>query len=213
MERVGQEEAAASQEADGGSLGEGLALLMDEWAHGVLVATPEGRLVHANAAARRELARAQALEMRHHHLHATDTASCVKLQDALTRAAAGKRSLVALRSAQGATLTLAVLPLKSGGRATQIALVFSRASVCESLMLCFFARSHGLTPAEEQVLGILCQGCSAPEAAVQLRVAVSTVRSHVRSLCAKTGAAGVRDLVSRVAVLPPVAPFWQEPVH
>ena len=73
-------------------------------------------------------------------------------------------------------------------------------------MLGFFARSHGLTATEEHVLGILCQGHSAPDIAVQMKVAVSTVRSHVRSLCAKTRSSGVRELVNRVAVLPPVAP-------
>jgi DNA-binding CsgD family transcriptional regulator len=81
-------------------------------------------------------------------------------------------------------------------------------------MLCFFARQHGLTPTEQQVLGILCEGLSAPEAAEQLRVAVSTVRSHIRSLCAKTRSSGVRELVGRLALLPPVAPaFPHEAVH
>jgi DNA-binding CsgD family transcriptional regulator len=81
-------------------------------------------------------------------------------------------------------------------------------------MLCFFARSHGLTATEEHVLGILCHGFSAPQIAQQLNVAVSTVRSHVRSLCAKTRSSGVRELVNRVAVLPPLAPpFWHEPMH
>jgi DNA-binding CsgD family transcriptional regulator len=92
--------------------------------------------------------------------------------------------------------------------------MFARASVCESLMLCFFARSYGLTVTEEHVLGILCQGYSAPEVAEQLKVAVSTVRSHVRSLCAKTRSSGVRELVNRVAVLPPVAPtLRREVIH
>lgn len=64
------------------------------------------------------------------------------------------------------------------------------------------------------MLGILCQGYSAPQIAEQLSVAVSTVRSHVRSLCAKTRSSGVRELVNRVAVLPPVAPaFHHEPMH
>jgi DNA-binding CsgD family transcriptional regulator len=95
-----------------------------------------------------------------------------------------------------------------------IALILSRASVCDALMLCFFARSHGLTPAEEQVLGILCQGYSAPEVAVRLHVAVSTVRSHVRSLCTKTHSNGVRALVGQVAVLPPLgAVQLQDPLH
>ena len=80
--------------------------------------------------------------------------------------------------------------------------------------MCFFARRHGLTPTEQHVLALLCEGLSAPQAAKQLHVAVSTVRSHVRSLCAKTRARGVRELVTRLAVLPPVAPaFPHEAVH
>ncbi len=79
-------------------------------------------------------------------------------------------------------------------------------------MLCFFARGHNLTATEEHVLGILCQGYSAPQVASQLNVAVSTIRSHVRSLCAKTRSSGVRELVNRVAVLPPVAPSLRHEV-
>jgi DNA-binding CsgD family transcriptional regulator len=48
---------------------------------------------------------------------------------------------------------------------------------------------------------------------VQLKVAVSTVRSHVRSLCAKTHSNGVRALVGRVAVLPPLGTAVHDPVH
>jgi len=217
MERIGEGGAAASGPGGdaGDALGSGLALLMEEWAHGVVVTTVGGRVVHANGAARRELARQHLLELRHRELGAPLPDNAARLQEALAKGAEGKRSLVTLKSAEGESLTLAVLPLRADGAAAvaKVAFVFARASVCESLMLCFFARSHGLTPTEEQVLGILCQGYSAPETARQLRVAVSTVRSHVRSLCAKTGSSGVRELVSRVAVLPPVAPFWQEPVH
>jgi DNA-binding CsgD family transcriptional regulator len=82
------------------------------------------------------------------------------------------------------------------------------------VMLCFFARTHGLTPAEEQVLGILCQGHSTPQIAVQLKVAVSTIRSHVRSMCAKTHSRGVRALVGQIAVLPPIgAARLLDPLH
>ena len=218
MERFGEGGAAASGPTGDtiDALGSGLALLMEEWAHGVVVTTVGGRVVHANGAARRELARAQLLELRGQALQAQAPENAERLQDALARAAEGKRSLVTLAgAAPGQALTLAVLPLKSDGAMTvaNIALVFERASVCESLMLWFFARSHGLTPSEEQVLGILCQGYSAPEAARQLSVAVSTVRTHIRGACSKTRTNSVRELVGRVAVLPPVAPFWQEPIH
>lgn len=196
--------------------GAGLALLMDELAHGVVLATAEGRLLHANHAARHELARHRALFTRDGVLQPCAPESARTLLDALARAVEGKRSLIELAAVDGPGLTLAVLPLKAEvrGGAPRAALLFARASVCESLMLCFFARSHGLTATEEHVLGILCQGFSAPQIARQLNVAVSTVRSHVRSLCAKTRCSGVRELVNRVAVLPPVAPpFLHEPMH
>ena len=194
----------------------GLAPLLDELAHGVLLTTIEGRLLHANHAARHELARRRALLARGDMLQACSPESARTLLDALARAADGKRSLIELAAGPGPGLTLAVLPIKAQapGSAPRAALLFARASVCESLMLCFFARSHGLTATEEQVLGILCHGLSAPQVARQLNVAVSTIRSHVRSLCAKTRSSGVRELLNRVAVLPPVAqPFRHEPMH
>jgi DNA-binding CsgD family transcriptional regulator len=217
MERVGEGGVAASGPA-GDTIdapGSGLALLMEEWSHGVVVTTVGGQVVHANGAARRELARGQLLVLRHRQLFAPQPDNAARLQDALARAANGKRSLLTLGVEPTESLTFAVLPLKHEGAqaVASVALVFERASVCESLMLWFFARAHGLTPTEEQVVGMLCQGYSAPEAARQLRVAVSTVRTHIRGACLKTRTNSVRELVGRVAVLPPVAPFWQEPIH
>lgn len=199
-----------------GGLGSGLALLMDELAYGVIVANLDGKLLHANHAARHEISRLRVLGIQHNLLQTCSFEDGRALQDALIKVADGKRSLISFHGSDGASLTLAVLPLRgeTGPSPTRAALLFARASVCESLMLCFFARNHGLTSAEEQVLNVLCQGFSAPEAARQLKVAVSTVRSHVRSLCAKTGSSGVRELVNQVAVLPPVAPLlMQERVH
>ena len=194
----------------------GLASLLDEFAHGVLVTTVEGRVVHANQAAQHELARHRVLTKRNSVLHGSTPESARILRDALAKVAQGKRSLIVLAAAEGPGLALAVLPLKTpaAGRPPKAALLFARASVCDPLMLGFFARTHGLTATEEHVLGILCEGFSAPQIAVEMKVAVSTVRSHVRSLCAKTRSSGVRELVNRLAVLPPVAPpFWSEPMH
>jgi DNA-binding CsgD family transcriptional regulator len=185
-----------------------LDLVLDELAYGVAVASPAGELLHTNHAARHELARSRLLRAPHGSLQAHSPADGRLLQDAIVKAAGGKRSLITLVGPGGDRLTLALVPL---GRpfdtgSLHVALLFARPSVCESLMLCFFARSHSLTSAEENVLGILCQGYSAPQTARRLNVAVSTVRSHVRSLCAKTRSSGVRELVNRVAMLPPVAP-------
>lgn len=194
--------------------GGSLALVMDELAYGVLVTSLDGHVLHANQAARNELARRRVLTVRNQVLHGCAPDEGKALQEALTKVGQGKRSMVTLSAADGFNLTMAVLPLKTDGQSgpARAAFMFSRASVCESLMLCFFARSHGLTATEEHVLGILCQGYSAPQVAGQLNVAVSTIRSHVRSLCSKTRSSGVRELVSRVAVLPPVAPTLRHEV-
>jgi DNA-binding CsgD family transcriptional regulator len=198
-----------------GLLGAGLAVLMDEFAYGVVVVRTDGRVLHANQAARHELGRRRVLALRQHTVSTCIAEEAWILHDAIARAMAGKRSMITL-AGEGPSLTLVVVPLLAEGAARPhtAALVFARATVCDSLMLGFFARSHGLTRTEEQVLDILCQGHSAPDIAAQLNVAVSTVRSHVRSLCAKTRCSGVRELVSRVAVLPPVGPsLWREPMH
>jgi len=196
--------------------GASLISMMDELAYGVVIASPQGQVLHANHAARQELARQRALACDRDMLRTHDAKDARPLADALGKAAEGKRSLVAIRAATGAPLSIVLVPLRNDvpGAPPTVGLLFARASVCDPLMLCFFARSHGLTATEEHVLGILCHGYSAPEVADQLRVAVSTVRSHVRSLCAKTRSSGVRELVNRLAVLPPVAPaLWHEPMH
>lgn len=184
-----------------------LELVLDELAYGVAVTTGAGELVHANHAARHEFGRQQALWLHNGRLRVRSPQDQQTLQQALAKAATGRRSLITLGAAD-VRLSLAVVPMRrlQEGEPAHAALMFSRPSVCGSLMLFFFARSHSLTTAEENVLAILCQGHSAPEIARQLEVAVSTVRSHVRSLCAKTRSSGVRELVNRVAMLPPLAP-------
>lgn len=213
--KAGFAESSAAQDA--GRLETGpdvLSLLIDELGHGVIVVGERGQILHANRVARTELIRRRILEKAGGELRAIVPAEGRILQTALSGAAAGKRSLINV-SSDGLTLNLAVVPLKPDGDAweARIALFFARAEVCESGMFGFFARSYGLTQTEEQVLAILCRGLSTPEIAVQMKVAVSTIRSHVRSLCAKTGSSGVRELVNRVAVLPPVAPLHLAQIH
>lgn len=194
----------------------GLSSLLDELAQGIVVSTIEGRVLHANQSARHELARRRVLAAHRGTLQGCTPEICKALHDALAKACGGKRSLIELTAVQGPGFSLAVLPLKahSPDSAPTAALLFARACVCDPLMLCLFSRNFGLTTTEEHVLGILCEGFSAPQIATQMKVAVSTVRSHVRSLCAKTNSSGVRELVSRLAVLPPLAsPLWSEPLH
>lgn len=208
-------EAAPGHPLQGAEIGGALTLLVDELAHGVVVSSAEGRVLHANQAARQELSRRDVLAVHQGHLQAHDPKQSRLLLQALAKGGTGLRSMIALRNPSGWSLSVAVVPLRaeSSAQGAMLGLFLSRSAVCDSLMLCFFARTHGLTNSEEQVLAILCQGYSAPEVAAQLHVAVSTVRSHVRSMCAKTHSNGVRALVGLVAVLPPLGTSLHHPVH
>ena len=185
-----------------------LALLVDELAHGVLVVSAQGWILHANQAARRELAQAVVLKAHRGEFQVVSKADSKLFKKAFDHSVEGLRSLVKL-SAGGVACTLALVPLgpQAGRRCERIAVFLSRAGVCESGVFGSFARSHGLTRTEEQVLVFLCHCLSTPQIARQMSVAVSTVRSHVRSLCLKTASSGVRELVNRVAILPPLGPL------
>ena len=138
----------------------GLAVLIDELVHGVLVASAKGELMHANQAARAELARREVLGLHEGRLQTVDGRHEREWTQALAKAEAGRRSLVSLRCGARGRMSIAVVPLKADRPAApaHVALILSRTSVCDPLMLCFFARTHGLTPAEDAPGGSSCGG-------------------------------------------------------
>jgi len=180
--------------------------LLDELAFGVVVIRADGRVLHANQRARIELDSHRLVTESQGFLHAANPENAKAFHDAMASATSGKRAQLTLQLGNdGFAVTLAFVPLKPGpGRAPSVAIFFSRAFVCEALMLSFFARNHGLTMTEELVLSLLCQGYTTPEVARQMKVAVSTARTHVRNMCTKARAGGLRELVNRVSVLPPL---------
>lgn len=190
-------------------------MLMDELAFGMVVLGVNGHILMCNHAARCELDRCRVLGERDNQLYARTQEGSRQMRAALDEVQRGKRSLIDLVG-EGAMVSLVASPPPAECEPTQAVaiLLFAKPAVCEPITLSLFCRCHKLTKTEEHVLGILCLGYSTPEIALQLNVAVSTVRSHVRSLCAKTGACGVRGLVNLVAVLPPVASGQRlAPVH
>jgi DNA-binding CsgD family transcriptional regulator len=87
--------------------------------------------------------------------------------------------------------------------------VLEKRQVCGQLSLQGFARCHGLTSAETSVLQALCNGLDPMEIAQQNGVAVCTIRSQIGSLRAKTGVSSIRELLSRIAALPPLGTALQ----
>jgi DNA-binding CsgD family transcriptional regulator len=182
-----------------------LVYALDELACGIIIIDAQARVLHANAAGRAVAARGEGVCIDGDTVHTTHRPDAQPFADALIKAAQGKRSMVALGAM--ACTTVAVVPLRHTPNSNQplrYVLMFSRVGVCEALMLSFFARAHSLTGAEERILGLLCSGLTAPEMATQLHVGEATVRTHVRSICVKTHSNGIRDVVKRLAVLPPL---------
>ena len=191
-----------------------LNFLFDEISHGIVIIDPLGRVLHSNRAAHDEMVQHGVLFVAQNELQALSPIDGKLLQAAVVKASDGIRSLVKL-SGSGVTLMLSVIPLKHrhGTSCAQIALFFERRAICDSGMFVFFARSHQLTRTEEQVLNLLCRSMSTPDIALELNVAVSTIRSHVRNLCIKTGAKGARELVNCIATLPPVGATRRLEMH
>jgi DNA-binding CsgD family transcriptional regulator len=103
------------------------------------------------------------------------------------------------------------VPQKAAQQPSHIALVFTRRQLCEPLMLHHFARQHHLTGTEEAVLRHLCDQAELASAARSMGIAVSTVRSHMKSIAQKTGFHGMRALQAHLAALPPLATLAPSP--
>ncbi len=200
-----------------------LSATLDEIACGVIVVDTHGRVEHCNLAGQVILQRGQLVKEEAQMLQAGRPTDNDQLLEALEKAKHGKRSMLTLGA--NAMSTVAVVPLDRQDRyaaetsiseaatptnaatnaaSPRIALIFSRTGMCETLMMSFFSRAYQLTRSEEQILSLICVGHTAPEMAKQLHVGEATVRTHIRSICHKTHSHGIREVVKRLALLPPL---------
>jgi DNA-binding CsgD family transcriptional regulator len=182
-----------------------LALMLDEIDYGMLLLGEGDLVLHANHAARAELDDEHPLFLLAGELRARRAQDAALLQDALLAARRGLRRLLALGTPQ-ASSAVAVVPLaaRAGAVPQATLLLLGKRRVCERLSVQGFARSHALTATETRVLEGLCQGLDPREVAAAHGVGLATVRSQIGSIRAKTGAQSIRELVRRVAVLPPM---------
>ena len=182
-----------------------LARMLDEMDHGMLLITPTGALRHANQPARQELGLGHSLVWAGGAVHAARREQQGLLMQALADACRGRRCLLGLGE-PGQSLSVAVVPLGNDGADGEalVLLALGKRQSCETLTVGFFARTQGLTAAEARVLQALCDGLRPKEVARRCEVAVSTIRTQISSIRTKTQTASIRDLVSRVSVLPPI---------
>jgi DNA-binding CsgD family transcriptional regulator len=183
-----------------------LAGLLDQIDYGLVVLDEAGGAVHVNRAAREWLSTATApLRMCGGRVEAVAAQDSTLFRRALASAVSrGWRALLAFGQG-GAGVAAAVGPLPGGCAAIPglALLVIGRRHVCDTLTAQLFASRHGLTLAESQVLDLLCHGLAPREIARRQGVALSTVRTHIGSIRAKTHARSIGTLLREVALLPP----------
>lgn len=182
-----------------------LALALDEIDYGLLLVTDGSQVQHANHTARAELDDSHPLQLLGRELRARQPQDVVRLHEALSGAQRGLRKLVTLgESPQQVTIAVVPLPREPQDINHATLLVLGKRQVCGQLAVQWFARVHGLTPAETRVLESLCNGLEPREVAQLNHVGLATVRTQIGSIRAKTGADSIRSLVRQVSVLPPM---------
>lgn len=178
--------------------------MLDEIDYGMLLVGADGQVLYLNHAARRELDGEHPLQLAGNQIVTAHPGDTSALQEALLAAQRGLRRLLTLgRGEQRVGISVVPLHDQQDADGTTL-LVLGKRSVCEQLTVQGYARAVALTPAETRVLEQLCGGVQPTAIASRQGVAVSTVRTQIGSIRAKTGANSIRELVRQVAVLPPL---------
>ena len=209
--RYGVADFADSQSPLSAASNEALLGVLDEMDYGVMLMDAGCRIVHANHLARREMALRLAVRCDADTLRAALPTQEAELASSLRAAARGQRRMAEFGAAAQA-LTLAFVPqmqqprmaMPHGGYAFGVLVTFGKRHFGDNLALQCYALARKLTHGEHGVLQGLCAGLSAEDIARQNGVCLSTVRSQISHIRAKTGATSVRQLVQRVAALPPM---------
>lgn len=180
---------------------------LEEIDYGLILVNPEGVVQYANHLARHELARNAFLRAEHGRVTSQSPLQAEELARGIRLAARGRRQMLSLRHGKD-SLAVACVPLfqPDEGESASVLLMLARRTGAKNLALSFFAREHRLSPTEEAVLRELCDGLDVHEIAHAHGVCESTLRTQVRSLRDKTDSSSIRQLVQRVAALPPVVP-------
>lgn len=179
-------------------------MLLDHVDCGLLACSADGRLEHANRAARLALRAGRLLRLHEGRLLAAE-ASAAGFRDALAAAAHERRS--ALVRLEDGELQLMMLALPGGDAASgdAVLLMLGREALSSPLGLELLATRHGLTQAEKRVLRALLADRAVRHIASDHGVSVSTVRTQVLSIRSKIGVRSIEALMLRVAQMPPVA--------
>lgn len=185
------------------SLAPSLVSLADALPWALWLMDGQGRLCHANQAARTMLAAGAPLRLNaRRRLQPAAASSRAEFSAALRSAMAGTSSVLHWTGLGGdSTATLrALVPLPDS---PPLLLLAMGADDGITASVQAYAQAQGLTPEESRVLEGLAQGRDASGVAAQLGIKPSTLRRHMLALRRKTGHAGLVELLSDLGRLPP----------
>jgi DNA-binding CsgD family transcriptional regulator len=185
-----------------------LTQMLDEIDYGLLLVAEGRHVLHANHAARTELTDQHPLQLLGRELRARCPRDVAPLHEALHQAAQrGLRRMLTMGEGvhrAGVSVVPIALGLPDAGDGHATLVVLGRKDVCSALAVQGFARAHQLSPGEELVLVALCDGLRPQDIAERHGVKIATIRTQIANIRLKTGSDSIRDLVQRVAVLPPM---------
>lgn len=164
--------------------------------------SPQGHVLLANAAAQNLLRTRGVLRSSGDRLASFAARAGMTLLDALASACAGRAVTVALTGQRRHVAHfLPLRAIEAGGRTIFGVLMQIDSADCATEAGAFDAvrRLYGLTQAEADVLTRIAAGDTPREIADRQRVSISTVRTHLKSLFAKTDTRRQADLV-RLAI-------------
>jgi DNA-binding CsgD family transcriptional regulator/PAS domain-containing protein len=130
------------------------------------------------------------------------------LRAVLRSRAIGPRAAALAHPEDGRPLQIVATPLRWPDADTEVAARFTSAlflgdpGAGERGAVAGLAALYGLTPAEERLASLLAAGCSLAEAAARLSIRVSTARSVLKSVFAKTGTRRQASLVKLILAAP-----------
>lgn len=190
--------------------------------YGIVLVNVDHEIVYCNPIAERQLALCRGLRRSGSRLVAADAREQLRLSSALDAVLLrGHRKMLVLggkgerlgvaavriagtEGAAGSAADLARAVSGTAGLSSRALLTLSRQRICEPLSIYAFARDHGLSRMEEQVLVRLCNGQRPHDIAEQHGRRLNTVRTQVMNIRAKTGFESTSDLVHWISTLPPM---------
>jgi DNA-binding CsgD family transcriptional regulator len=198
-----------------------LTSVLDGIAAGVILMDKSGSIVHANVAAAAMLQAKDVLHAIEGRLRAADPQADHRLWTMFSEVAREPVAIIEFKTVSipiegrdGKRYVAHILPLTSGARRAAakslraVAALFVQSAAFDApAPPTVLAKAYGLTPTEMRVLLTVVEMGDAPAAAAALGMARQTVKTHLRSLYAKTGAHRQADLVKLFAAyMSPLVP-------